>query len=131
MRPIFMAHFRQFALPDNCDGRLYLHSMPGRYEPLDEVWTEVARCGIDRIVCLAPRDEVAKKSPSYAAALDNKIAPVTVQVFPITDFGAPDDDDAFEQSVLDTARHLRAGGHVLVHCGAGIGRTGMYAIAVV
>ena len=53
-----------------------------------------------------------------------------VQAFPISDFGVPDDDDRFERSVLDAAQHLKASGHVLVHCGAGIGRTGMYAIAV-
>jgi protein-tyrosine phosphatase len=126
-----MTHFRQVKLPEDRSGRLYLHSMPGRNESLEEVWVEVARCGIDRIVCLAPHDEVRRKSPSYASALERKVKPVAVHCFPIVDFGVPDDDKAFEESVLDTARHLKAGRSVLVHCGAGIGRTGLYAIATV
>ena len=34
--------FRSVTLPENVAGRLYFHSMPGRYEPLQAVWNELA-----------------------------------------------------------------------------------------
>jgi protein-tyrosine phosphatase len=125
-----MAHFRRIQLRDQLSGELYLHSMPGRNEPLEEIWSDLVELRIDRIVCLAPDEELRRKSPSYAAALGANTVPVDVHRFPITDFGAPDDPEAFLDSVLGTARHLQAGGRMLVHCGAGIGRTGMYATGV-
>lgn len=125
-----MAHFRRIQLRDHCSGDLYLHSMPGRNEPLEKVWSALIALKIDRIICLAPDEELRRKSPSYASALTANTVPVDVHRFPITDFGAPDDEQDFMESVLETARHLQAGGIMLVHCGAGIGRTGMYATGV-
>ena len=64
-----MAHLRQIQLPAQCTGGLYLHSMPGRNESLEEIWLDLVKLGIDRIVCLAPDAELRRKSPSYALAL--------------------------------------------------------------
>ncbi len=61
-----MAHLRQVQLPAECTGALYLHSMPGRNEPLEEIWLNLVTLGIDRIVCLAPDEELRRKSPSYS-----------------------------------------------------------------
>ena len=124
-----MAHFRRIQLRDHCSGDLYLHSMPGRNEPLETVWAALVELKIDRIICLAPDEELRRKSPLYASALGANTVPVDVHRFPITDLGAPDDYQAFLTSVLNTARHL-AGGIMLVHCGAGIGRTGRYVTGV-
>lgn len=124
-----MTRFRPVQLPDDCGG-LYLHSMPGRYESLGDVWSAIRELSIDRIVCLAPEDELRRKSPTYASALAAHTAPVDVDHFPIADFSGPGDEHAFAASVMATAKHLRTGGRVLIHCGAGIGRTGLYATGV-
>ena len=123
-----MRSLRPVELPSDIRGRLFLHSMPGRYEPLEEFWTHLGRVGCSTIVCLAPIDEMRKKSPSYADALDAESSPCKVLHFPIPDYKAPEDIAAFVKSVNDVAEALRQGDAILVHCGAGIGRTGTFAI---
>jgi len=55
---------------------------------------------------------------------------VRAQRFPIADCQAPSDIPAFAKSVRQVAEALRSGGAVAIHCGAGIGRTGTFAIGV-
>ena len=125
-----MKPLREVELPAGVPGRLWLHSMPGRYEPLDEAWTEARRLGVFSIICLAPLDEIREKSPNYARAIEEEQLPCSVRRFPICDYQGPDDDEAFRRLALDIAALLRSDRRVLVHCGAGIGRTRMLAIAI-
>jgi protein-tyrosine phosphatase len=46
----------------------------------------------------------------------------------VPDHGIPEDERVFLKTVRRAADWLRTGERVLVHCGAGIGRTGMFAI---
>jgi hypothetical protein len=39
-------------------GGLWLHSMPGRHEPLEQAWAQVLIHGVQTIVCPAASDEV-------------------------------------------------------------------------
>lgn len=122
--------FRGVTLPSDVSGSLWLHGMPGRCEPLERAWEEVRAHGIQIIVCLAGSEEVRAESPSYAAALDAKAAPCSVEPFPIFDFGVPDDREAFWCLAAKIATQLKAGARILIHCGAGIGRTGTLATCV-
>ena len=122
--------FRSVKLPVCAPGKLYLHSMPGRREPLADVWAAVARLDVDAIVCLAPLDEVRKKSPAYAKAIESGQLPCRIRWLPVEDYQGPEDDEAFHRFAVDVANSLRQGEVVLVHCGAGIGRTGMFTVAV-
>jgi protein-tyrosine phosphatase len=48
-----------------------------------------------------------------------------VLYLPIPDFGVPTKDD-LEQAVQDTIAYAQAGHHIVIHCSAGIGRTGLF-----
>jgi hypothetical protein len=119
---------RKVQLP--VSGALYLHSMPGRRESFDEAVAAIAQCGVTRVVCLALPDEIAKKSPEYSMALSH-VVPWHHDPFPIPDYGVPAEPDAFWSRASNIAASLQHGERVLVHCGAGIGRTGTFAVAVV
>lgn len=79
---------------------------------------------------LAPLDETRKKSPHYAEAIEAGTLPCDLHSFPIPDFGVPEDRRSFWVFAQDLARRLTEGERLLIHCGAGIGRTGTLAICV-
>jgi protein-tyrosine phosphatase len=104
--------------------------MPGRQEALDTVWNQVSKEGIQLIVCLAPTLEIRHKSPAYSRAIDSDAVPCQLLPFEIPDYGVPSDRAAFWELARKLAGRLRAGEAVLIHCGAGIGRTGTLAASV-
>lgn len=118
---------REVDLGSSIRGRLFLHSMPGRWEDFDEFLRQLARSPVTLIVSLASRDEIKRKSPSYYAAITSGTLPIPLQEFAIEDFSAPSDFEAFRDFVLGIRDRVVGGDCVLVHCGAGIGRTGMFA----
>ena len=86
--------------------------------------------GITCIACLAGPEEIEGKSPEYGRALREHHVPCEVRSFPIPDFDVPEDEAAFWRFADDTAASLKQGTAILMHCGAGIGRTGTMAAAV-
>jgi protein-tyrosine phosphatase len=60
--------------------------------------------------------------------LDRGRVPWPVEQCGMPDGGIPEDRRAFLKTVRYAADRLRAGERVLVHCSAGVGRTGMFAI---
>ena len=121
---------RLVPLPTSIPGKLYLHSMPGRYEPFERTVAEIQMRGITEVICLVPLDEIEFKSPDYARALKNGGTSWRQVMFPIVDYGVPKEREAYRRLILQVVDSLRAGTNVLAHCGAGIGRTGTLAACV-
>jgi protein-tyrosine phosphatase len=121
---------REVALPAAIPGQLFLAAMPGRYGPFEEERRAIAGSRVDAVICLAPAGEVRSKSPAYAQAVEAGELPWESRLFGILDFGIPDDRGAYLALVKATAADLEAGSRILVHCGAGIGRTGTFAACV-
>lgn len=120
---------RPLPLPEALPGRLWLHSMPGRLEPWAAFETLAAAAGLTRVVCLTPWDEVERLAPAYALAVARG-TPWRWQHLEMQDFGLHGDVQAYRQGVEEIAAALRAGESVLLHCAAGIGRTGTTAACV-
>ncbi len=125
-----LEEMRQVELPSSLSGRLYLSGMPGRYGSLAEDLVDAETACVTRLVCLAPRDEIEKKSPAHGDALKDGALPWAVEEFPIADYGVPDDRGRFSRFVTHLVDLLRSGERLLMHCGAGVGRTGTVAICV-
>jgi len=119
---------RRVELPGNLEGYLFLHSMPGRYEPIEEFLADIVVKNISCVVCLASQDEIGQRSPAYATLLGGTV-PWEHIAFPIWNLGTPD-ELALEPLIREIVKRLREGRNVLVHCDSGIGRAGAVAVAV-
>lgn len=121
--------FRAVKLPE-VPGRLWLASMPGRFEPWTEFLAEQRRAGLGLVLCLAPRDEVAVTSPTYHRAIAESLLPFRWLNLPMRNYGLPLDMHGFREGIEQAADALRKGDSVLLHCAAGMGRTGTAAACV-
>lgn len=114
-------------LEQDMSGKLYLHSMLGRHETWDEMLVELQANDIKKVICLTSFEEVQELSPAYAKAIEEDTLPFEKITIEISDFGIPGDETEFFQHVKDIANALQVSEPILIHCAAGIGRTGMFA----
>lgn len=122
-----MAGLRALPLPPGTAGRVWLGSMPGREESWAAFQALARRADLDLIVCLTPLHEVAALSPSYHAAIQNGSLGFGWKHLPMRNFGLAQQADGFRELVERVADRVRAGDDVMLHCAAGIGRTGTVA----
>jgi protein-tyrosine phosphatase len=115
---------RRLRLPPEISGQAWLGAMPGRFESWNAFQEQARRAGLTTVVCLAPRAEVAELSPEYHAALTKGGLPFRWMPVPMRNFGLPEDPASFRRDIAALAQDLRGGEVVLLHCAAGLGRTG-------
>ena len=121
---------RPVVLPTGVPGTLWLSSMPGRLDPWSAFEADARRVGLGLVVCLTPREEIAELSPAYHAAVTQGTMPFAWLNLPLRNFGVPDDPPAFRREIGSIADQLRHGEGVMLHCAAGLGRTGTAAACV-
>jgi protein-tyrosine phosphatase len=106
-------------------GRLFLC---GKHFVGPDPEAAMARVGATVVVCLSETAELADRYPDYLAWL-RAHQPVRALWFPIPDLHAPEMGDAAPMLEQLRAR-LDDGETLLLHCGAGIGRAGTVAAAL-
>ena len=116
--------------PAIAPGTLWLQSMPGRLESWPAFLDEARASQLTVVVCLNPLEEVAQLSPAYHKAIAEGRLPFRWQHLPMRDYGLGADPAAFRLGVEQVANSLVLGQQVLLHCAAGIGRTGTVAACV-
>lgn len=121
---------RQVDLPSDVAGALWLGSMPGRFEPWNAFEAQARRARLALVVCLTPRSELAELSPAYHTAVVEGTVPFRWLHLAMPNFGVPEDPAVFRHEVRQIAAALRQGDAVLLHCAAGLGRTGSTAACV-
>lgn len=106
-------------------GRLWLC---GKHAVGPDPEAALARCGADVVVCLNELGELSSRYPGYVEWLKAN-QPDRAVWFPVPDLHVPDVDQLL--GLLDDLHaRLAAGRGLLVHCGAGIGRAGTVATAL-
>src|SRR4051794_10530238 len=106
-------------------GRLFLC---GKHFIGPDVEAAMERVGATTVVCLNEREELAGRYDDYVRWL-TEAHPVRVVWYPIPDLYAPD-LDAVVPFLDDLRDRLAQGENLLMHCGAGIGRAGTMAAAL-
>ncbi|HET6914481.1 MAG TPA: tyrosine-protein phosphatase [Acidimicrobiales bacterium] len=90
----------------------------------------MAETGADLVVCLCERPELIDRYPAYVEWLDSQSRPDGEAVwFPIPDLHAPS-PDRVRPFLEQLAERVQSGRSLLMHCGAGIGRAGTMAAAL-
>ncbi|HET8870899.1 MAG TPA: tyrosine-protein phosphatase [Aquabacterium sp.] len=122
--------FRSLTLPADTRGALLLSAMPGRFEPWPQAAHSLAKARVDLVVCLNPLDEIALVSPGYHAAIAGQELPCRWLHVPMRNFGLAEQAATFRSGVEQVVQALDRGETVLIHCAAGMGRTGSMAACV-
>ena len=123
-------NFRPVELPGSVRGSLWLSAMPGRFGSWRDFERRAQAAGLRVVVCLTPQDEIEELAPDYAAAVLRGEGPYEWVHLPVPNFGVPPDARGFRQAIGRIAQRLQAGDAVLMHCAAGMGRTGSAAACV-
>ncbi|MBW8831504.1 MAG: tyrosine-protein phosphatase [Burkholderiales bacterium] len=116
--------FRALPISDVAAGTLWLGSMPGRFERWSDFMIEARLCRLSMVVALTPSEEIASLSPAYWQAIAAGSLDFRYLNLPVQNFGVPRDLRGFREGIDQIANALKAGDAVMLHCAAGIGRTG-------
>ncbi len=114
----------EIPLPTSVPGHLWLC---GKHKVGPDHAAVLAQTPADVIVCLTQRHELEDRYPAYTTWLLSR--PPQSRWFPIHDLTAPE-VELFLSLVDEIVGLLRADRSVVVHCAAGIGRSGTTAVGV-
>lgn len=123
-------NMQQVRLPSRYKGRVYLHRMPGSREPLSRFVREATEKKISLIAVLATGAEIKDGSPEYLEAIEADSLGMEVLLCPLSGDTAPFKNKQLPKTIHRVADEIQRGGRALIHCSAGVERTGTVATCV-
>jgi len=112
-------------LPFHLPGRIFRSPMPfSVYDPRGDSFIQFKREKGSLIVLLAEEAECMERTGQNLKALYLQEGFQVIHL-PIPDFGVPLKVD-LEGTVRKTVEHAQAGQNIVIHCHAGLGRTGLF-----
>jgi hypothetical protein len=108
-------------LPPDVPGRLYATGFTDVGSDPDGALRTV---GADTLLCLLTDEDIVLRFPAFASWLEANAGSARAWWFPIDDGGVAHDETMLDL-VGDLVERLGAGQSIVVHCGAGIGRTSL------
>jgi len=114
-------------LPYDLAGPVYRSSLPfsPMFDPAGLLLDAYSSVGIDVVVMLTQPDEVQRLIGMNLAERYQEMGFEVIKS-PIPDFSVPE-AGALNEPILETLREAREGRTIVIHCHAGLGRTGMFA----
>jgi protein-tyrosine phosphatase len=110
-------------------GSLSVMAKPVSGEWIEDEFSSIARVGINRIVSLLEEGEALEVGLSEERELAEKNG-IEFISFPIPDRGLPSSIEQFSKFTKRLYHEAAGGKHTVVHCRAGIGRTGIVAAGI-
>jgi hypothetical protein len=122
-----LAHLTPIPFPPGTPplaGRLFRSAMPFRWDD-GALLDEAQAAGVRAVVWLTGAEE-ARAVCGRDLAMEYAARGLACVHLPIGDFETPSQRGALDEAIGRAVAHLGVGDGVLVHCAAGIGRTGLF-----
>lgn len=112
-------------LPFLQPGNIYRSPMPYSRFDTEDVWTSFLENEVDLVVVLTEQQEYLVYAGKDLPAFYRSNGMDALHI-PVPDFGIPDDLESWQDGLEAVVSAAESGKNVVIHCLAGIGRTGTF-----